>query len=234
MTEFRAGASIGNTLRNNWLHYVDSWGEGWNFMASTKAVVFVENHDSERSQGGPVLTYKTPRLYRMAVAFFLAHPYGVPKVMSSFAFESNDQGPPQDADGNIVSPNFDEDREECGHGWVCQHRWRQVAGMVAFRNYVQDAPLVHWWTDGADQIAFARDGRGFVAFNNVERREEHLIERLQTSLPTGTYCDVMTGEMRNGTCTGYSVTVNDGGWADIVILADESDGVLAIHIGARL
>lgn len=42
----------------------------------------------------------------MAVAFTLAHPYGTPRIMSSYAFDNTDQGPPQN-NGNIISPEFD-------------------------------------------------------------------------------------------------------------------------------
>ena len=51
----------------------------------------------------------------------------------------------------------------------------------------------------------------------------------QTCLPAGTYCDVISGSKSNGVCTGKSVIVGGDGTADIVILHDEDDGVLAIH-----
>ena len=89
----------------------------------------------------------------------LAHPYGHPRVMSSFAFNDPSQGPPADSNGNLVSPNpvtgdvaGGKDADDCGHGWVCEHRWRQIYGMVGFRNVVQDATLVNWWSNGQDQI----------------------------------------------------------------------------------
>ena len=34
----------------------------------------------------------------------LAHPYGVPQLMSSFDFHDTEAGPPMDSSGNIVSP----------------------------------------------------------------------------------------------------------------------------------
>jgi len=51
----------------------------------------------------------------------------------------------------------------------------------------------------------------------------------QTCLPSGTYCDVISGSKSNGVCTGKAVNVGSDGTADIVILHDEEDGVLAIH-----
>jgi alpha-amylase len=72
---------------------------------------------------------------QMAVAFMLAYPYGYPRIMSSFFFDDRDQGPPHDANDNILSPTINSD-ETCGNGWVCEHRWRQIFNMVEFRNLV--------------------------------------------------------------------------------------------------
>lgn len=42
----------------------------------------------------------------MAVAFHLAWNYGIPRIMSSFAFENHDTGPPMDINENLLSPEF--------------------------------------------------------------------------------------------------------------------------------
>ena len=55
----------------------------------------------------------------------------------------------------------------------------------------------------------------------------------QTCLPTGTYCDVISGSKSNGVCTGKTVNVGSDGRADIVILHEEEDGLLAIHAEVR-
>ena len=54
--------------------------------------MFVDNHDNQRSGG--VLTYKEDYNYKLGVGFLLAHPYGFKRVMSSYYFDNNDQGPP--------------------------------------------------------------------------------------------------------------------------------------------
>lgn len=190
--------------------------------------MFVENHDNERS--GAVLTYKDGKLYWMAVAFALAHPYGIPRIMSDFNWTTFDQGPPMDADENIISPTINEDGS-CGNGWVCQHRWRQIYSMVMFRNAVGDANFNKFWSNGNNQIAFAREGCGFIAFNNdiVD-----LNELLQTTLPAGTYCDVSTGYVEDGACTGRSIDVAADGTALISIAAADEIGFIAIHTKQRL
>lgn len=52
----------------------------------------------------------------------------------------------------------------------------------------------------------------------------------QTNLAAGTYCDVISGSMADGSCTGKSVVVNDDGTAYLEILDSDYDGVIAIHI----
>ena len=64
-----------------------NWGEGWGFMPGGNAFVFVDNHDNQRGHGAggaSIVTFWDPKLHKMAVAYMLAHPYGVTRVMSSF------------------------------------------------------------------------------------------------------------------------------------------------------
>lgn len=167
----------------------------------------------------------------MATAFHLAWPYGVPRLMSSFAFENRDVGPPNDGRGNIVPPTFDSNGQ-CNNGWVCEHRWREIAQMVRFRNAVHGTGVTNWWDNGNNQIAFSRAGRGFIAFNGQFGVD--LRQTLQTSLPAGTYCDVASGAKVGTSCTGRTVTVTAGGFAEIFLSASVPEGFLAIHLDARL
>ncbi|KAL5288355.1 Amy-d.2 family protein [Megaselia abdita] len=234
ITEFRFSAEIGKAFRgNNDLKYLRNWGEEWGFLESHKALVFVDNHDNQRSHGGggnDILTYKQDKNYKMATAFTLAHPFSITRIMSSFAFEHSDQGPPQDSQGNLLSPVIYSDNS-CGGGWVCEHRWRQIYNMVGFKNQVRGTGVNDWWDNGKNQIAFCRGGEGFIAFN-LENYD--LNKEFQTCLPAGTYCDVISGDKNGSNCSGKTVVVGNGGKANIYIGAKEYDGVLAIHKGSRL
>ncbi|XP_012219815.1 alpha-amylase 2 [Linepithema humile] len=205
--------------------------KSWRLLASNNALTMVDNHDNQRGHGAggaAILTYKNPKEYKMAIAFMQANLYGHTRIMSSFAFEDPSQGPPADADGNTISPEIVDGM--CVNGWVCEHRWPQIYHMVQFRNIVKNESLDNWWSNGNNQIAFSRGAKGFVAFNI----NGDLHERLQTGLPAGTYCDVITGSVVNCKCSGKSVVVNDDGTADIEILANEPEGVLAIHVQEKL
>lgn len=70
---------------------------------------------------------------------------------------------------------------------------------------------------------------GFIAFNN---EGTDFNQNLQTCLPEGVYCDVITGQKEGNSCTGTTVYVGANQVANIVIAANAEDGVLAIHRGS--
>ena len=43
VTEFKYSTELGNTFRNGKLAWLSNFGEGWGFMPSSSAVVFVDN-----------------------------------------------------------------------------------------------------------------------------------------------------------------------------------------------
>ncbi|KAI4459947.1 alpha-amylase [Holotrichia oblita] len=229
ISEFKFSSEIGRVFRDSdQLTYLSNWGEGWGVIPSDRALVFIDNHDNQRGYGdggNNILTYKLSKQYRMAAAFVLAHPYGSTRVMSSFAFTDTDMNDNQ----NIISPGINAD-DSCTNGWVCEHRWRQIANMIGFRNAVRGTGVNDWWSNGAQQIAFCRGGSGFVAFNNGGT----ISQTMQTCLPSGTYCDVISGSLINGQCTGKTVTVGDDGLGYVHLTDNEEDGVLAIHVNARI
>lgn len=233
VTEFKFSADIGSLFRgNNQLKWLVNWGPAWGMVPHGDGLNFVDNHDNQRGHGAggaSVLTYKVPKQYKGATAFNLAHPYGEPRIMSSFAFTDSEIGPPQDGSQNIISPSINPDGT-CGNGWVCEHRWRQIFQMVEFRNVVKGTGMNDWWDNGDQQIAFCRGGKGFIAFNGGG----NLNQNLQTCLPAGQYCDIISGSKTSGSCTGKTVTVGGDGRAQISIGAQEDDMVLAIHANSKL
>lgn len=206
-----------------------NWGTGWNFVSAKDALVFVDNHDNQRDGNPTILSYRHGKNYRMATAWALAHPYGTVRVMSSYEFPDGvkDQGPPQDDQSNILSPTINDDGS-CGNGWVCEHRWPTTAKMVSLRNAAGNASISMWYDNAKNQIAFSRGNRTFIAFN---RDENDFDQNLNLKLPSGTYCDIISGERVNNSCSGYSVDVNEQGNAHIFLPANSTESVLAIHVG---
>jgi alpha-amylase len=218
VTEFRYGDVVGGAFQNGNLSNLNNLASSMR-LGSGDAVAFVDNHDTQRN-GRNVLTYKNGSSYALAEAFMIAWPYGVPQVMSSFTFSNADAGPPAASNGSTSQVT-------CGSGWECEHRWRTTANMVGLRNAAAGAGVTNWWSNGSNQIAFGRGSAGYTAFN---RSGSALTRTFQTSLPAGTYCDVMAGDFANGSCSGPSYAVNSSGQVTATVGANAA---LALHVNAR-
>lgn len=218
VTEFRYGNVVGGAFAGGNLSGLQNLA-GQMLLNSEDATAFIDNHDTQRD-GRARLNYKSGAPYAMAEAFMLAYPYGSPQVMSSFAFGSQDQGPPATSDGTTQQVS-------CGSAWVCEHRWRTTANLVGFRNETSGTGVTDWWSNGSGQIAFGRGARGYVVFN----REGALTRTFQTGLPAGTYCDVANGDVSGTACSGTAYPVDAAGRFTATVPAD---GVLALHTGARV
>lgn len=204
--EFRYARSLKQVFNNENLAYLKNFGEGWGFMPSSKAAVFVDNHDTER--GGDTLNYKDGANYTLASVFMLAWPYGSPDVHSGYEWTDKDAGPPG---GGTVNACYSD-------GWKCQHAWREISSMVGFRNTARGEAVTGWWDNGGDQIAFGRGSKAYVAINH---EGSSLTRTFQTSLPAGDYCDIQSG---NG------VTVDGSGRFTATLGADTA---LALQVNAR-
>jgi len=181
----------------------------WGLMPSDKAVVFLENHDTQHNCG---LSWRNGNVFRVANLWMLAQPYGYPSILSSFVFQcpaENSLGPPSDAGGNTydVTCPVSMDSATAG-GWVCEHRDPYILAMVGFRKLVAGTDQNHWWDDGANAIAFSRGDKGFVA---ISREAAPLDTIVPSGLPAGTYCDLLTGGVNAGACAGTSVVVDSTG-----------------------
>jgi glycosidase len=277
VTEFMYGLKLAKTFKDfGKLDWLSTFGESWNLMPSDKAVVFTDNHDNQRGHGGGgVLTYKDnangKNTYTLANVFMLAWPYGYPKVMSSYDWvhaNSDDRtndwvGPPSDGYGHTNSI-YDGNQNNVGcfaprsgnssnlgvtGGWICEHRWREIANMVDFRNFtINSWGIDHWWSNGENKIAFARVAKGqqgqpgaatgFVAIN---KEWDGLDEWLQTGMPASDYCNVIAADYdpTSGDCT-LSPDHTD----EQRIIRVQSDGkahfvvgrryAAAIHVGAKV
>nr|ADQ54212.1 amylase B isoform 2 [Ips typographus] len=117
----------------------------------------------------------------------------------------------------------------CTNGWVCQHRWSPIFNMVEFRSVVSGTELTNWWVGGDNQIAFSRGDKGMIAITV----EGEINADIETSLPDGIYCDVISGSLVDGHCTGKTVNVS-GGKAHIEVSTEESECVVAVHVNAKL
>lgn len=204
--EFRYARDLKRVFQSENLAYLKNFGEAWGYMPGGQAGVFVDNHDTER--GGDTLNYKNGSDYTLANVFMLAWPYGSPDVHSGYEWTDRDAGPPN---GGTVNACYTD-------GWKCQHAWREISSMVAFRNAARGQAVTDWWDNGGDQIAFGRGAKAYVAINH---ETAPLTRTFQTSLPAGSYCDVQSGR---------PVSVDSGGRFTATLGAGTA---LALHVDAR-
>ncbi|BFM21479.1 alpha amylase C-terminal domain-containing protein [Gilvimarinus japonicus] len=217
VTEFSYGPALAGNFNGQIKHLLEL-GPNWGLLPSADALVFVDNHDRERGHGGGGnLFYKDGAKYNLANVFMLAYPYGYPKIMSGYEFDETTQagtdiGPP--APGGCDA-----------NGWVCQHRWGNIANMVGFRNYTVDA----WSLDNQvvindNAIAFGRGDKGFVVINNSQ---SSVNQTLYTGMPAGDYCDILRADDE---CSGTNISVDNNGFASFSVGPESAS---AIHGGAR-
>ena len=158
------------------------------------AMVFVDNHDNQRTDGGVLTAQNNDYHYKLGAGFMLAHDYGFKRVMSSYSFNNNDQvmsivmmmikgmimmmryfiqGPP----GNAPASGA------CGSGWMCEHRWSSIANMVKFANAVVGTGVENWQA-GYNYLGFSRGNKGFFAMGDLNKE-------FYTGMPDGEYCDII-------------------------------------------
>ena len=201
----------------------------WGLMPSDKAVVFLQNHDTQHQCG---ISYRDGSVFRVANVWMLAQPYGYPSILSSYAFNcpaENSMGPPSDANGWTVAVTCASSLETATDGeWVCEHRDPYILKMVGFRRVVAGTDVNHWWDDGANAIAFSRGDKGFVAINREAAPSDTTIA---TGMPPGTYCDLLTGGLAAAACAGDSVAVDSAGAVHFHLAANSA---VAIDVATKL
>jgi alpha-amylase len=184
--------------------HLTTMGTGWGY--TSPAGVFVANHDTER--GSLTMSYKNGQDYLLGEAFMLAYPFGTPASYTGYSFSANHSGPPLNADGSVADI-------DCGSdAFTCIHRSPYMSGMAGFRAATAGDAVVNTWGSG-DALAFGRGDSGHVVIN---AGTSSITQTFTTSLPNGSYTDVISGS---------TVTVSGGTFTATVA----AKAALAIHVG---
>ena len=230
--EFQYARDLGPGLRGGFLTDPELGAERPFHVPSDSAITFIDNHDTER--GDAALTYRDGALYVIANALMLADDYGTPVVYSGYAFSDREAGASQDASGVVAGWSCADatgPREDYADGdGVCTEAWTAIAGMLEFRGVAGDAVRLPSVGEGG-VYGFERDSRALLLTNATAIEREAAVE---TGLPDGTYCDVISGGRGPVTdgCHGekLTVTVNDGA----IVTTIPAESAVAIHLGSRL
>jgi len=224
VTAFNYGDFLSDAInnKNNNLEKLVSFnfGSSWIHYPENRAVVVLDNHDTERMMPS-ILNFRCTKnnAYVLAYIFMFAWPFGIPKVMSSFRFNNQDDPIPN-------TPVWQNGRNTCfdpGSPWVCQHRWNAIANMVLLRKKTEQAEGVsHIWAEG-NQVAFARSYQkpgeyvASLAFIVINATAKPLRRRFDTGLVAGKYIDLITGYLKDGEMQGQTIQVKDYGFAEIEV-----------------
>uniref|UniRef100_A0A8C6UJ36 Alpha-amylase n=1 Tax=Neogobius melanostomus TaxID=47308 RepID=A0A8C6UJ36_9GOBI len=205
VTEFKYGISSPFMTNRPCLLFWN-WGERWGFMPNGNALVFVDNQDNQRGHGAGGASIVTFWDARL-------HKMAVGYMLAH----------PYGVTRVMSSFRWDRRFE---NGKVSE---LEMMNMVKFRNVVNGQPHSNWCEN--NQVAFGRGNRGFIVFNNDDW---NLDMTLNTGMPGGTYCDMISGQKGNGRCTGKQIHVAGDGRAHFKISNRDEDPFLAIHAESKL
>ncbi len=219
VVEFKYASELASAFIAARLDSLSDFGSRAGYLPADDAVVFVDNHDTQRGHGAvdEILNYKSGELYDLANVFMLGWPYGYPKVMSSYRFEGSSQGPPGSKPVQAGA---------CTSGWVCEHRGPSIVGMIGFRKATEGAPVTSWQAFGEEVISFGRGDKGHVIIN---MGPETVNGTFITTMAPGEYCNVVSAGTPENDCNGSVVLVGDDGVLQISV---PPNSAVAIHHNA--
>lgn len=220
-------AFIGYAKGTSWLN---------EYNGSQNTITMVSNHDTEH-HGPSSLTYKDGMRFQLAHLLQLSSPYGIPQIYTGYGFSYENDGPAEDPNTGLVKlakcpKNFYQPATSLSYGvYSCAHRWTAIRGMIKWRDAAGADQISHGAytrVSGASYVLRLNRGGNWVAMNPTEKP---LKAKLNTYLPAGKYCDVISGGPKpvksNKTCIRTMVTVTSNGTATVTIPA-----LSAIAIGA--
>ncbi|KAJ7671008.1 glycoside hydrolase superfamily [Mycena rosella] len=243
--EFRAPASIKTYFTGSpgiaALVTPSPMGAAWGFVDSSVANYIMANQDTvptsplplhalttvlqERS-GTSLTSQSANNAYLLSAIFMLGFNYGTPTVYSGYDFSSFDAGAPQDAAGQTNPVTC------AANGWRCEHRWPAIANMNAFHNTVRATTLTNIFKGTSQQIGFGRGALGFLIINNDNSLWTNT---WATSLPAGTYCDIIHDTNTDpAVCNGPSYVVSASGTFTASVAPHDALAIFTASLGTAM
>lgn len=175
------------------------------YLPSEKAISFVTNHDTERN--GKALTNQySPEAFKLASLFMLASDYGTPMLYSGYFFDAYDQAPPVDSTGRVIAADCED-----ASLWHCQQRDQAIVNMIKWRAMLSGLEVSNF-VHGGSYSAWSKAERGFFALN---ASLTPLATKIQTSLPAGSYCNILNLADGEKECPGKEIRVQEDGSIDL-------------------
>jgi alpha-amylase len=137
-------------------------------------------------------------------------------VYSGYAFDNFDLSPRLDKSGALVKATCPKTSASprasyANRSFVCQHRWKSIESMIAWRDSVGTSPETEL-RSSKGILSIGRGGLGHVAINSTNKTKAL---KIKTKMPAGKYCDLISGG-RNANifprkCLGATVEVDRAG-----------------------
>lgn len=200
---YRAGASNLPTVQKS-----------GTLLPGLSSVTMVSNHDTERS--GVALTSREASEQQLAFIYTLASDYGKPMVYSGYSFLDPDSASRLQRDGKVVNAVCPSESSTPKSSYknlqfTCQHRWKSISGMLAWRDSVGSAPI----SDTTGTKGILSVGRGAVGQLIMNSSNDVRKVRIRTKLAAGVYCDLVSGgknaNLSPRKCAGKTVIVDRDG-----------------------
>ncbi|XP_033608611.1 alpha-amylase 1 [Cryptotermes secundus] len=209
VTEFNYGTYLGQGFAGDFpISHFYNFGSEWGMLDGGDALVVVDNHEYQRGSGGGERTFSPINKQNCTRL----------NVPGTSVTNWWDNGSQQIAytRGNLDFIAFNDQYNTDLNQTI------QVGGQ--WPNYIA--------TQKRNKITSEDSTENIPPHCDVPLYDCHPFgwSVLQTSLPGGTYFDVISGEKQGSFCTGKIVSVEPDGTAFIQLPASENDGVLAITV----
>ncbi|MFM7013856.1 MAG: alpha-amylase family glycosyl hydrolase [Actinomycetota bacterium] len=181
---------------------------------SQSAISFVSNHDTERN-GRSLSPSDNPEAFELATLFMLAVDFGTPMLYSGYQFDDYDAPPPLDEGGKVKDAN-------CSIGWFCQQNSKAIGTMIGWRSATKGLETTNY-SYHSSYASFGRGDRGFFAINAGAKA---ITKIFQSSLPQGTYCNLLEKPGVKNDCPGSEIVVDGSGKLNLTIPSQSAVAIL--------
>jgi len=273
--DYKYGEKITRALAVDDINYMADLlniSHGLDGIPAERAVYPLAIHDKRTREADRYIpTYKNGLEFHQQQKFLLAWPKALMiRLWGGFSWETEDDGPPGRCGLGDCTPfpaylSDNDEKPRCMptptesplstqeadyQGWVCEHRWEGIAGLVNFRKACRGLAITQTWSQNTKpavdvgNFAFRVGDSCFAALvrghntqvrNNWEVLPDWRLAGLHVGLPEGRYCDLASLSTQRcwdrRSCSREVVVGSDG----VIITGTVQEGdLLAIHVGARL